>query len=132
MAVYKNVNINWHFLETFPTAYFIFGDNLQRKGKGGAAILRDHPHSIGFITKKFPDNNTGSFYTPEEYEPIFNEELKKLKKIIDSNPHKTFYISKIGAGLANKFNIWEKVIKNNLINTFDSYKNVVFCWKKYE
>ena len=52
MAVYKNIHISLDFLDSTPNAYFIFGDNLTRKGNGGAAKLRVHPHAIGFITKK--------------------------------------------------------------------------------
>jgi hypothetical protein len=128
MAIYKNINITENFLNKNNNSYFVFGDNLQRIGHGGAAVLRDHPRAIGFITKKFPDNDDGSFYKPYEYESIFNEELKKLKIFIDENPNNIFYISKIGSGLANKFYIWEYNIEKPLIKTFKDYKNVIFCW----
>ena len=130
MALYKNVTITYEFLDYNPNAYFIFGDNLERVGYGGAAALRDHPHAIGFITKKSPNNNDHSFYRPEEYIPIFNEELKKLVKIVASKPDKIFYISQLGAGLANRYKIWEKVIKNNILKTFESFENVIFCWNE--
>lgn len=80
MAIYKNLIITQEFLDSNPDAYFVFGDNLIREGCGGAAALRHHPHAVGFITKKFPDNKDESFYRPEEYSPIFFEELHKLKK----------------------------------------------------
>lgn len=130
MASYKNITITYEFLGYNPNVYFIFGDNLERTGYGGAAVLRDHPHALGFITKKFPDNNDSSFYRPLEYIPVFKEELKKLIKIISSKPDKTFYISQLGAGLANRYKIWEKVIKNNLIKNFENFENVVFCWNE--
>lgn len=129
MATYKNKEITFEFLRNNPDSYFIFGDNLVRKGYGGAAKLRDHPHAIGFITKKFPDNDDGSFYRPDEYYPVFFEELYKLETIIKKYPNKTFYISQLGAGLANRYNIWEKVIKESLIRKLEGYDNVVFCWK---
>jgi len=130
MADYKNIHIDWQFLDNSPNCSFVYGDNLQRTGKAGAAILRDHPHAIGFITKKFPDNQDGSFYRPEEYSPIFFEELKKLEKVIKNNPNKTFYVSKLGAGLANKYRIWELLIHHNLVLTLDKYSNVIFCWEE--
>lgn len=132
MSLYRNKIITGEFLDNNPDAYFIFGDNLERWGHGGAAALRDHPHAIGFITKKFPDNNDSSFYKPEEYSPIFFEELKKLKKIIKSKPTKTFYISQLGAGLANKFFIWEKLIHHNLVKELGDFNNVVFCWEDWK
>lgn len=128
MAVYKNILITQEFLDSNPDSYFVFGDNLERWGHGGAAKLRDHPHAIGFITKKFPDNKDSSFYKPEEYSPVFFEELKKLEKIITKRPDKKFYISQLGGGLANKFRIWESLIRDNLVRSLEKYKNVVFCW----
>jgi hypothetical protein len=132
MSKYENIQITKSFLDSNPNAYFVFGDNLERMGYGGAAILRDHPHSIGFITKKFPDNKDSSFYRPEEYSAIFFEELKKLKNIIQQRPNKTFYISQLGGGLANKFLIWQKLIRHNLVKELDNLDNVVFCWKDWD
>ena len=128
MAVYKDVNVTQELLDNNPNAYFVFGDNLERWGHGGAAKLRDHPHAIGFITKKFPDNKDSSFYKPEEYSPVFFEELEKLKKIITKRPDKIFYISQLGGGLANKYFIWQKLIRHNLVRSLGNFDNVIFCW----
>jgi hypothetical protein len=128
MASYKNILITQEFLDSNPDSYFVFGDNLERWGHGGAAKLRDHPHAIGFITKKFPDNKDSSFYKPEEYSLVFFEELKKLEKIITKRPEKKFYISQLGGGLANKFRIWELLIRDNIVRSLEKYKNVIFCW----
>lgn len=130
MATYKNIEITKQFLDRVPNAYFIFGDNLERRGYGGAAALRDHPHAVGFITKKFPDNRDSSFYTPEEYQEVFFEELYKLVKTVERRPDKTFYISQLGAGLANRYKIWEKLIHHNLVLSLEKYDNVVFCWNE--
>jgi len=112
------------YLRKNPNHIFVFGDNLQRFGKGGAAVLRDEPNAYGFITKKAPNNNNGSFYRPEEYQEKFNTELKRLKKIITREINKTFLISKLGEGLANKYNIFEKVIQPGLeeLREFDNVK----------
>jgi heme oxygenase len=128
MAIYKNILINQYFLDSNPNAYFIFGDNLIREGCGGAAALRYHPHAIGFITKKFPDNKDESFYKPEEYSPVFFEELKKLKTLIQKKPDKIFYISQLGGGLANRYFIWQKLIRHNLVRELGDLDNVIFCW----
>jgi len=100
------------FLRSNPDVVFVFGDNLLRKGKGGAAKLRDEPNAYGFITKKYPNWKDDSFYRPEEYLPIFREELNKLnRELFDNVGRKVFLITKLGAGLANKYNIYEEVIK---------------------
>ena len=129
MATYKNLTITHEFLDRNPDAYVIFGDNLTKRGFGGAAKLRDHPHAIGFITKKYPDNKDESFYRPEEYSPVFFEELEKLKVLVKRKPEKTFYITQLGGGLANKFRIWQKLIHHNLVMALEQFDNVVFCWK---
>ena len=131
MAVYKNIKITQEFLDNAPNAYFVFGDNLERWGHGGAAKLRDHPHAIGFITKKFPDNKDESFYKPEEYSPVFFEELEKLKRIIQKRPDKTFYVSQLGGGLANRYKIWERLIRHNLVRALSDLDNVIFCWPDF-
>jgi hypothetical protein len=104
---------------------FVFGDNLLRVGKGGAAILRDEPNTYGFITKKEPNIKDSSYYRPEEYVPVFEEEIKKLIKEIKANPDKVYLISKLGGGLANKYQIFEKVVKPGLV-ALKAFTNVEF------
>ncbi len=112
------------FLRDNPNVIFVFGDNLIRKGKGGAAILRDEPNTYGFITKKAPNNNDDSFYRPNEYLDVFYAELLQLAKEIEKNPEKTYLISKLGAGLANKYKIYEGLIEPCL-KKLELFKNVV-------
>ena len=130
MASYQDIQITNQFLNNNPDALFVFGDNLIRKGYGGAAVLRDHPQAIGFVTKKFPDNRDTSFYDPAEYESLFFQELKKLENEIESKPDKTFYISQLGGGLANRYNIWGVLIQPNIVGKLQKFNNVVFCWKE--
>jgi len=47
---------------------FVFGDNDIKLGKGGQAIIRDEPNTIGIPTKKYPNNKSNSFYYDTEYE----------------------------------------------------------------
>lgn len=119
--------ITKQFLKENPNYIFVFGDNKKRIGKKGAAKLRDMPNSYGFITKKAPNNRKESFYTPYEYQSIFEKEKEKLKNEIKENPNKTFLISKIGSGLANKFEIFEEVIKPGLKDLIQ-YENVKFLF----
>ena len=114
-------------LRSKPETIFVFGDNLIRKGYGGAAKLRDEPNAYGFVTKKYPDNRDESFYKPEEYRHVFNDEMIKLIRNIGYNPSKEFWISKLGSGLANKYNIWEEVIEPK-IHILKMFKNVKFLF----
>lgn len=129
MAKFNDLIITENFLEKNPDSYFVFGDNTVRTGYGGGAILRDHPRAYGFITKLFPDNRDSSFYTVDQYKEVFFEELEKLKEFVSGHPDKKIYISQIGGGLANKYRIWENLIKPVIEKEFSEFDNVVFLWQ---
>lgn len=112
------------YLANNPDHIFVFGDNTLRYGKGGAAVLRDVPNTYGFITKKMPNNRVESFYKPQEYLPVFMKEMEKLIDRIEAEPEHTFLISKIGSGLANKYKIYELIIKPILAKLDEKYGNV--------
>lgn len=115
------------FLRTHPECIFVFGDNLKRKGYGGAAVVRDLKNTYGFITKKYPTNDLKSFYTQEEYVNIFFEEVGKFLRYVNANRDKTFLVSKLGAGLANKHKIFEKIINPYFkrLELTDQFPNIV-------
>ncbi len=115
--------ITKEYLRNHLNFVFIFGDNLDRKGKRGAATLRDEPNTFGFITKKHPDNLDSSFYKPKEYKRVFTNELTNLLRTIESNTNVTFLVSKLGAGLTNRYKIWEKIIQPGL-EQLKPYPNV--------
>lgn len=119
--------LNAQMLTENPDWVFVFGDNTLRRGNGGAAILRHHPQSYGFITKKYPTYVDDAFYTPEEYQEIYKQEVEKLKKEVINNPNKIFLISLIGAGLANRHKIFENVIHPSIKKDLD-FPNVKFLW----
>jgi len=116
------------YLREHPDHIFVFGDNKLRRGKKGAAFLRDEPNSYGFITKKIPTFSKEGYYKPKEYRVVFKKEMEYLKIRIESNLDKTILISELGSGLANKYKIWEKVIKPGL-EELRQYDNVVFLWE---
>lgn len=110
---------------------FVFGDNLLRKGYGGAAKLRDVKNTYSFITKKYPNNKDESFYTVEEYRDVFENEYNKLVKLIEENPRKIFLISRLGAGLANRFKIYEEIIERRLIELEKNYPNAILLFDEF-
>jgi hypothetical protein len=130
MAKYENFIVNKQFLDENSNAIFVFGDNLRRVGYGGAAALRDHKQTYGFITKRNPDNMDHSFYRPDNYRFDFHVYVLELRLFIEKNNDKTFYISQLGGGLANRYKIWEEVVKPGLEKNLSHYDNVVFLWDK--
>jgi hypothetical protein len=129
MANWRELTVDEEFLTQDEQAWFVFGDNTIRRGYGGAAQLRDHPRAYGFITKKFPDNRDTSFYDVAEYRPVFVQELERLKVLVSNHPTKQYYISRLGCGLANRYGIWELVLKPGLEEELAEFNNVTFLWK---
>jgi hypothetical protein len=69
----RNVEIfngNWTLddIKSHTKKIFVFGDNNLRYGKGGQAIIRDLPNTIGLRTKKAPNNQLSSFYSDSDLE----------------------------------------------------------------
>lgn len=112
------------YLRSNPNHMFVFGDNLLRKGKDGASALRGEPNTYSFVTKKAPNNRDESFYRPDEYRAVFLKELQKLEMAIRQGGNILWLISALGSGLANKYGIWEQVIKPELEKLHERHENV--------
>lgn len=51
----------------FPDRIFVFGDNIERAGHGGQAVIRSCENSFGIRTKKQPKNTTSAFFSDSDY-----------------------------------------------------------------
>lgn len=129
-AEYKEILVSQYLLNIETSSYFVFGDNPTGQGNVASAYLRNHPKAIGFVTQKGEDFAAGFSFKPEEYTKIFFDQLRQLANIVRSNPKNKYYISKLGFGSVNRYNIWELVVKHNLEEELGEYDNVVFCWNK--
>ncbi len=116
------------FLDAHPEVIFVYGDNLIHKGMGGAAALRHHLNSYGFITKKYPDMREESSYYPEEYRPVFQQEMQRLLQHIKDHPNKIYLISKLGSGLANRHFIFQEVIQEPLQELSRNHQRVYLVY----
>jgi len=61
---------------------------------------------------------------PENIDKI----LALKDKLIESNPDKIYLISKVGAGLANDYGIFEQIIEPTIKPALSVYPNVRFLW----
>ena len=123
------MKVGLKYLRENPDHIFVFGDNTLRRGKKGAAMMRDEPNAYGFITKKYPSYANDAYYKPSEYKQVFEKELNKLQYMIELHPESTFLISQLGSGLANKYGIWGKVISKGL-ESLRKYNNVKFLFEE--
>ena len=104
-----------------PDVLYLFGDNSLRKGLGGQAKeMRGEPNTLGIVSKKYPSNNSSSFYTDEDFYSwleVFSSDIKNLAERINSGKYKAIVIPQIGVGLADLPNkaprIW-KYLKTTL------------------
>jgi hypothetical protein len=120
--------INKAYLHFHPDEIFVFGDNTLRRGHGGAARLRDEPNTYGFITKRYYTYDDDAYYTPTQYQKVYTYEIALLIAEIKTNPDKTYLISKLGAGLANRHHIFEEIIEPSIKTDLAPYNNVKFLW----
>jgi hypothetical protein len=86
-----------------PEKIFVYGDNNARVGKGGQAIIRDLPNTIGIRTKKGPSNKPAAFYNDSDY--IINcnyitEDAIKIRSKLLTGSKIVFSKDGYGTGLA--------------------------------
>ena len=83
---------------------FVFGDNNARIGKGGQAIIRNLPNTIGIRTKKGPSKKPAAFYKDSEFElnskNILEDILEIKKEALDGSTI-VFSDGGYGTGLAS-------------------------------
>lgn len=64
---------------------FVFGDNYERKGLGGQAkVCRGEPNTIGWATKKAPNNLPASYLTDDDFDEWFDKTFEDAKTILDA------------------------------------------------
>jgi len=90
------------YVRSHPSTLFVFGDNDQRKGTGGQAVIRDEPNTIGFRTKKAPRTSASAYYVDSEYDENVSKMKADLKEISRRSLEydEVYYIPGIGEGRA--------------------------------
>lgn len=83
-----------------PDRIFIFGDNLKRSGKGGQAIIRDEPNTLGIVTKVGPWRTESAYFSDKKSE--INAMLSDLRKMwnVSRKSDIVFPTGGLGTGLA--------------------------------
>lgn len=116
---------------------FVFGDNIERVGMGGQAIIREQPNSIGICTKKKPSMAEDAFFTDVEYEQnckIIDEDIQRVKDYAQEKGFISFVFPQmgIGTGLADMQRKCPKTflyLSLQLLENF-SFNNIEFLFSK--
>lgn len=92
--------ITREYIKTHKDIIFVFGDNLQQKGFGGqAASARGELNAYGVPTKKYPNMDSASFFTDDEFDDNKKAIDSAIKEIPDDG--RTIVVfPNIGKGLA--------------------------------
>lgn len=64
-----------------PRKTFVFGDNLERKGMAGQAVIRKIPNAVGVATKIAPSMETGSFFRDVDLNLFIRLVLDDLERV---------------------------------------------------
>jgi hypothetical protein len=56
MLLKTSLHYTAELLVAHPHTLFVFGDNVQRYGKGGQAMIRDEPNALGVATPPSPSS----------------------------------------------------------------------------
>lgn len=80
---------------------YVFGDNLEKQGKGGQAIIRDCPNTFGIPTKRKPATTDDSYFSDqkEEIEAV-KFALRELYVLMKGGYEIVFPKDGLGTGLA--------------------------------
>jgi hypothetical protein len=93
-------------LQTNPDRLYVFGDNMERKGRGGqAAEMRDEPNAIGIPTKWKPAQTEEAFFSDAAWNNLdvksaIENAFRKLEAHLSSGKDVVLPADGIGTGLA--------------------------------
>ena len=82
---------------------FVFGDNNEKSGKKGQAIIRDESNAFGIPTKRYPSYSNNAYYSDINYDDNINRIDIAIKKILkESDNYDIIYFPEdgLGTGLA--------------------------------
>jgi hypothetical protein len=83
-----------------PNKIYVFGDNLQRTGTGGQAVIRNNPNAMGIVTKLKPTMNPDAFMSDDDIDMNRQNIDSDIRKIKNKNKTLVFPKDGFGTGLA--------------------------------
>jgi hypothetical protein len=81
----------------------VFGDNLERRGKKGQAVIRGLPNAVGVATKWRPSKDEDAYFYDSQYHdviPRVERDLNVVERLLQNDRLVYLPIQMIGSGLA--------------------------------
>lgn len=115
-----------------PGYLFVFGDNMQRRGRGGQAReMRGEPNAVGIVTKRAPSMDRRAFFSDDDYAEVAEvvyEAFERLEEHLAVNGVVVLPTKGVGTGLsmldfhAPKI---DAMIQNGIEDLIDRYGTVI-------
>lgn len=118
-----------------PNSIFIFGDNLEGRGKAGQAVIRNEPNAMGIPTKKVPAKYDNAYFTDADFDTAKAAIDKAIQAIVAKGQDVIFPRGGLGTGLANLDKRAPKVwayLNEQLESVFDVVNTPKGLFKKSE
>lgn len=101
-------------VQSKPDTLFAFGDNMEREGKGGQAIIRDEKNAVGIPTKWRPSKDEEAYFADDDF-PMVKEEIDAAFAVLEGHLRTGGAVvlpkDGIGTGLADLPNRAPKIYK---------------------
>ncbi|QGZ13940.1 hypothetical protein PP939_gp093 [Rhizobium phage RL38J1] len=91
-------------LDSKFNSWFVFGDNMTRRGYSGQSVIRDCRNAIGVVTKYLPSKSSFAFITDRDLDqilPVIVTDLSKIENKLQRGEMVYWPVKGIGTGRAN-------------------------------
>ena len=118
-------------LQIAPGVYFVFGDNVARKGYGGQAKeMRGEPNAIGIATKRLPSMDPEAFFSDDSEEDriVVAADLLRVVGLWNSGHQIVAPVNGLGTERARLKEVAPELFKM-IVDTFRKMSGEKFPWE---
>lgn len=127
--------ITRHDLKANPWCYYVFGDNLERRGFGGQAReMRGEPNAVGIATKRRPGNDPEDFFADgnnDDYNAMADDIRNVFSLYYDMRVTIVLPLDGIGTGLSEMPKRCPKLYRA-LVESFSNIEGYTCPWPVFD
>lgn len=91
-------------LHANPDILYVFGDNLERRGRGGQAKeMRGEPNAVGVVTKRKASHDESAYLTDADFDeiaPVIRKDFARVQKHLQRGGIAVIPSDGLGTGLS--------------------------------